>query len=389
MYSVADYGAMIADRVRTDAFARALREAITPESVVLDIGTGTGVLALLACRFGARRVYAVEPSDVIEVAREIAAANGFSERLEFLQATSTAVELPEQADVIVSDLGGALPWFQNHIPAIVDARRRLLAPGGVLIPERDVAWAAVVDACDLYDRRTRPWTDNDFGLDMEAARRIVVNSYTRGQIAEDQLLTETVRWATLAYEVVDDPNLHARVSWTVTRAGTGHGIAAGFDRTLVGGIKLSDAPDAPEAERPRVYGTAFFPWLAPVELAVGDRVTVDLEAKLIGGDYVWSWKTRVVGGEGDGEDGAEKVSFAQSTFLGAPLSPATLRKQAASHTPTLTEDGRIARLVLDAMSRGVALGEIAGLVSAEFPARFPHPEDALGHVAKLSRQFSA
>lgn len=91
MYSLAGYGSMIADRVRMDAFAQALRQATTPESVVVDIGTGTGILALLACRFGARRVYAIEPDDAIQVAREIAAANGYADRIDFIQAVSTKV----------------------------------------------------------------------------------------------------------------------------------------------------------------------------------------------------------------------------------------------------------------------------------------------------------
>ena len=58
MYSLADYGTMIADRVRLDAHAEALRRVVTPASIVLDVGAGTGVMSLLACKFGARRVYA-------------------------------------------------------------------------------------------------------------------------------------------------------------------------------------------------------------------------------------------------------------------------------------------------------------------------------------------
>ena len=143
-YTVADYGAMIVDPVRMDRYVRALEQAIKPGGIVIDIGTGTGIFALLACRLGARRVYAIEPEDVIQVAREIAAANGCADRIEFVQAMSTRVTLPERADVIVSDLTGALPWFAHHIPSIIDARRRLLAPGGVLIPRRDAAWAAIV-----------------------------------------------------------------------------------------------------------------------------------------------------------------------------------------------------------------------------------------------------
>ena len=266
MYSIADYGAMISDKVRMGAFVQALREAVTPGAVVVDIGTGTGIFALLACRFGARRVYAIEPGDAIQVAREIAVANGCADRIEFIQAMSTEVTLPERADVIVSDLGDMLPWFRQHIPSIADARRRFLAAGGVLIPQRDAAWAAVVEVRDLYARRTGAWVDNGFDLDMDAARRLIVNSWNHGRVAEENLLTAPKRWATLDYAVVDDPDVRARVSWTVTRPGTGHGLAAGFDRTVFNGVHISNAPDAPDVIRPVVYGTVFLPWPTPVTL---------------------------------------------------------------------------------------------------------------------------
>ena len=70
MYSVADYGGMMADKVRMRAYMQALRQAVTPESVVLDIGTGRGIL--IASGLGARRVFAVATGDSIELAREIA-----------------------------------------------------------------------------------------------------------------------------------------------------------------------------------------------------------------------------------------------------------------------------------------------------------------------------
>src|SRR5689334_15245373 len=134
MYSPSGYCAMIADGVRTAAYAEALRRAVKPGAVVLDIGTGTGIFALLACRSGARRVYAVEPDPAIQVARATAEANGCADRITFLQDLSTRLTLPESADVIVADLRGVLPLFGHHLPSLADARRRHLAPGGTLIP---------------------------------------------------------------------------------------------------------------------------------------------------------------------------------------------------------------------------------------------------------------
>jgi type I protein arginine methyltransferase len=383
-YTVADYGAMIVDPVRMDRYIRALEQAVRPDAVVVDIGTGTGVFALLACRFGARRVYAIEPDDVIQVAREIAGANGCADRIEFIQAVSTKVTLPERADVIISDLTGALPWFMHHVPSIIDARRRLLAPGGVLIPRQDTAWAAIVSVGELYRRWTGPWNGVAADLDMAAARRIIVNTTTSVHLSDHNLLTEPRRWGATVYASVEDANVRERITLTVARSGAGHGFAAGFDRTLADGIWMSNAPDAADADRPTIYPTLLFPWPAPVDLDPGDRVTVDLDATLMRHDYIWSWKTHIAG-----VNGTEKAAFSQSTFYGSPLSPGTLRQGAASAVASLSEDGRIARAVLDAMSEGLPLGEIAKRITAGFASRFPRPADALSFVVDLSRRYSA
>ena len=385
MYSITNYGEMIADRVRIRGYAEALRRVITSGSVVVDLGTGTGIFALLACRFGARRVYAIEPSDAIQVAREIAAANGFADRIEFRQAMSTEVTLPERADVIVSDIGGVLPWFQTHLPSIADARRRFLAPGGALIPQQDAVWAAVAEAPDLYARHTAPWEDCGFDLDMEPARRLAVNTFTRGEATADRLLAEPRRWAILDYTQIDEPNIRALLHWTVSRPGTGHGIVVGLDRTLADGIRLSNAPQRSDAVGPdSIYQTVFFPWKSPVELAAEDLVEMELRATLVDGSYIWCWTTSIV----DRRDpAAVKARFAQSTLLESPLSPSTLRKVSASYTPTLTENGRMARFVLDAMSQGQPLGDIAQALSSEFATHPFRDQQALRYVAALARQY--
>src|ERR1044072_10054090 len=103
MYSLHFYGQMLADASRMDAYAAALRQTVNRDSVVMDLGCGPGVLALLACKLGARRVYAVEPDNVIGLAREAAVANGFADRIEFVETVSTEIMLPEPASIIISD----------------------------------------------------------------------------------------------------------------------------------------------------------------------------------------------------------------------------------------------------------------------------------------------
>src|SRR6184192_294633 len=109
MYSLGAYGSMIADRVRVDAYKEALRKTVRKGSIVAEIGTGPGVFAVLACQLGAERVFAIEPAEIIQLAREVAAANGCAGRIEFFEGLSNRVTLPARADVILSDLRGILP----------------------------------------------------------------------------------------------------------------------------------------------------------------------------------------------------------------------------------------------------------------------------------------
>ena len=149
-YTAGGYAHMTADRTRVEPYAAALRAVVRPGSVVLDLGAGTGVFALYAARLGARKVYAVDPADAVRIGRELARENGVAGRVEFIQDLSTRVTLPERADVIVWDIRGALPAFREVVATLADARARLLAPGGVLVPRRDVLLAAPIEAPEAW-----------------------------------------------------------------------------------------------------------------------------------------------------------------------------------------------------------------------------------------------
>ena len=381
MYSISGYGSMIADSIRNDAYARALRKTITPGSVVVDIGAGSGLFALLACQCGARRVYAIEPADTIYLAKEMAAANGYADRIEFIQDYSTAVTLPEQADVVVSDLRGVLPFFQQHLPSIIDARQRLLKTGGTLIPQQDSLWAAMAEAPELYNRLSAPWLSNPYGLDTRAGWRIASNTFRKGMALPEHLLVEPKCWACLDYRSIESPDVNGELTWNVNREGTAHGICAWFDTTLAEGAGFSNAPGLPEL----IYGNVFFPLTEPVNLEKGDAVIVRIHANLVGCDYIWRWETRVLG---RGEPGCVKADFKQSTFFGTPLSPSRLRRQAESYEPELNEDGQIDQLILSLIERRIALGEIATQLNERFPQYFRDHLDALSRVGELSQKYS-
>lgn len=377
-YTIPGHGLMIADPVRMDAYQAALERTVRPGCVVLDIGTGTGLMAMMAVRLGARRVYAVEPGDSIALARVAARDSGVADRIEFLQDISTRITLPERADVIVSDLRGVLPVFQEHVRSLADARDRHLAPGGTLIPRADTLRVAPVEAPDEYRLFTAPWEEHARGFDLSVARGMVLNNWAKTRILPGQLLAEPRTWAVLEYGTRRDPNVQGTLEWTVQRDATGHGLAVWFRADLVDGVGFTTGPEGPDI----IYRTGFFPWMEPVALRAGDVVEVDLQARYVGNEYVWVWNTIVRRTDGS------RVEFRQSTLRSRPAAPRSLRKRAHDFTPALDEDGRIDLAILGMMDGAAPLEQIAREVQRRFPQAFDAWEDALSRVGRLSQTYA-
>jgi protein arginine N-methyltransferase 1 len=279
-YDLLGHGVIAGDERRTNAYFEAIQQAVRPDSVVADIGCGTGVFTLAACDAGARRVFAIEPSPILQVAKAVVAANGYSSRVEFIDALSTDATLPERADVIVMDVHGVLP--DEHIAVAIDARERLLAPGGVFIPAVDAIWAAPVEAPEAYERHAAAARDGD-GIDLGAAQAWVLRQSSRWRVRADQLIAPPRLCATLTYSTVEDAAITARLEWTASRPAVAHGIVAWFESVLYRHVTLSNRPGDPET----FYAQRFFPLPRPVTVAAGQRLHADLRGESRGDGYEW------------------------------------------------------------------------------------------------------
>lgn len=381
-YDLAGYGMMIKDRIRTSAYQQALARVIKPGDVVVDLGAGTGLFTLHACRLGAKLVHAIEPNPIIQVAREIVQANGFLDRVAFHQAMSFDVDLPQPADVVVTDPRGVLPLKERAIPTIIDARRRLLKPGGVLVAQRDTMWAALVEAHEIYSSHCEdPWRRSNDGFNLEAARQRRVNTMSRHDLKPGQLLSDPVRWATLDYRTVETASAHGTVEFEVLRPGLADGFILWFDSELIDGINLSNVPGKPEL----IYGQLFFPLQEPLPVLPKQLITVDVRADPVGDDYVWQWTT--VAGCPTASD--RNIRYHQSSFFSNVFSVQDLEKRSDTYLPLLNREGQICKRALDLMHSGQRLGEVAQTISKEFPERFGTADEALAFLGGLSARLCA
>jgi protein arginine N-methyltransferase 1 len=376
---------MIADRARMDPYVYALKALVQPGSVVLDIGTGTGMHALLACKFGARKVYAVEPNEAIHLARELARENNFADRIEFIQDISSHVTLPEKADIIVSDLRGALPLQGGHIPDLIDARQRFLAPGGILIPKRDTIWVSLVESGSVYSELAAAW-DDPYGMPMKSARQIVLNDWSEentGTFNKRSLLIKPQIWAEIDYASINSPEVNpSRIIQRATRDGTAHGLLMWFDGEIADGIFVYNSPLVEKVAR--VYGCAFFPLSEPVKITKGDRITINIQAEYMRDRYYWSWHTCISSGD---NPQVLKANFEQSSKLDPLAERAELHKSILNFKPSRGEAGEIDHFILGEMDGSKSINQIARRARREYPTRFETQKEAELYVNELSIEY--
>lgn len=301
MATVHDYGHTLSDSVRLSAYWTALSRQLRPGMVVLDVGAGCGIFSLMACRLGARKVYAMADRATIETGQRLAMENGYGGRIEFAGDVGE-FEMPAPVDLIVGDPRVALPLQGPLLQQFAAARRDWVAGDGIVIPARDSICAAVVEAESLYDARLRPWR---CGFSVRAALQAELNHVGRVSFGAGSLVTRPRKWCEIDYRAPAPEEIGARLEWGVPRNSTAHGLALWFDTDLGAGVGFSCSPEG----RPMVYGQAFLPWTEPVPLERGDRVRVELMCRAAAGGYTWFWNT-----EGRPRGNGAAINFRQSTL---------------------------------------------------------------------------
>jgi tetratricopeptide (TPR) repeat protein len=227
---------MINDEERNVAYERALKNVVKPDDIVLEVGTGSGLVAMMAARAGAKLVVTCEAVPILaDVAKETVERNGLSNKIRVLSKRSTQVklgeDLPERADIFVSELINVGMLAPNMLPIIQHARVNLCKPEARVIPEAAVVWGALIQ-CD-HLARINPVRKVD-GFDMSAFDVFRTPGYSQIDLAADphQMLSDCFRALDFDFRVaMKDADLHA-LAVTANASGTCHGVAFWFDLVL-------------------------------------------------------------------------------------------------------------------------------------------------------------
>ncbi len=277
---------MIEDVHRMDAYERALRARVRPGDVVLDLGCGTGILAMLAARCGAARVHAVESMPVARVARQLVAANGLEDRVFVHEADATRMAVIEPVDLVVSDFMGRLIVDDEMLDALA-AAGRWLRPGGGFLPSRLRLHVAPVGG---FRMPALDWVESSVcGVDLRPLAPYVQNESYGGDFHGGLLLAPP---RLLGELVPPDPVtvLEGHLRFTLARAETLRGLIGWFDAELAPGVILTTGPDVETH-----WGQVLFP-VPPVLVRPGDLV--DARVRFVE-EATWQYEWQVTVHRGD------------------------------------------------------------------------------------------
>jgi protein arginine N-methyltransferase 1 len=283
---------MLADRPRMDFYHAAIQRHVHPGDRVIDLGTGTGILAAFAARKGAAKVYAIDHSKILKHARRLATHNGI-EKVEFISTHSRDFALRERVDVILHEQMGDFLFDEAMVPNVIDLRERVLKPGGRIVPS---VFEFYCEPIKVKDERRIPfiWELDVHGYNFSCLERSRPqeapyyrhNSCDLGVV--EHFLGNPAPALTLDLQTLNEDDLphEIRLQRTVVNAGRLDGFVVFFRARVDGDLSLSSGPL--DAGRAPHWGFRTLR-VAKEDFTVGEVIELTLTVGAWAEPDTWRW----------------------------------------------------------------------------------------------------
>lgn len=222
---------MLKDTSRTLSYRLAMykNKHLFKDKIVLDVGCGTGILSMFAAKAGAKHVYSVDMSNIIEKAREIVSLNGFDDKITLLQGKLEDIELPvKEVDIIVSEWMGYFLLYESMLDTVLYARDKYLVKGGLILPDKCLMLIAGIEDGQYKQDKIHYWEDV-YGFDYSPFIKVAMVEPLVDTVENNSLITlphkffefdiNTVTKEGLSFqrdftlEAIDSDLCHAFVVW--------------------------------------------------------------------------------------------------------------------------------------------------------------------------------
>ncbi|GAA5846271.1 hypothetical protein JCM9279_005883 [Rhodotorula babjevae] len=262
---------MLKDRVRTLAYRNFIVDPANRSrfegKVVLDVGCGTGILSMFAAQAGARKVYAVDASNVAYKAVRNVKANGFERTIEVIKGKVEEIKIPEKVDVIISEWMGYCLLYECMLDSVLYARDKYLQPDGLMVPSQTSILVSAYAGAPWHADRVAFW-DSVYGFDMTAMKdkiedEAIIEVVDQGEVVSDEtsiadIYTQTATAASLSFSSPFTLPITRLPSSSPSSASsmTLHALVAHFDTFFTSSPRLVSPPArAASASEP---GEVFF-----------------------------------------------------------------------------------------------------------------------------------
>lgn len=272
---------MLNDHPRNAAYAAAITRLVKPGMLVFEIGSGAGLLAMLAARAGAEVLTCESQPAVAAVAAEVFRRNGLGDRITLLRKKSTEVvpaDLPRPADLLLSELFGNTVFAEDILNIIPDAQKRLLKPGAIILPGKSALRCALIDM--PRDPLLKPLATVE-GFDLSPLNLLMPPSTSR-TIRPNAATRRSPTLSALPMDYEASGSFGARrqrVSF-VSDGGRVQGVAQWLRIDFGEGVTFENDPFASRSH----WASSFFAFPEPIETQAGEIVQVDIrvaQAKLL------------------------------------------------------------------------------------------------------------
>ncbi len=282
--------AMLTDRIRVDAYAEGISRTVQPGDVIMDLGTGTGILSMLAAQWEPKRIYAIEHGAIIDVARQAAAHNNIS-CITFVNENSRQFDPPELADLIIHEQIGDYLFEENLLENLLDLKARALKPSGKIFPAR---FEFFLEPCRMKPDHATPfaWEEPIHGIDFSflreqdlkargntRLRRKIPAGSVEAYVCEREPL---ISFDLNAIDTVDEVPNQIKAEKKVVQSGMIDAISVYFRVYLDDDLSIQNAPDDANTS-----------WDQPVfriprrQVTAGDVLALTFEADEIADPTTW------------------------------------------------------------------------------------------------------
>lgn len=224
---------MLKDEIRTISYRDAIfqNRAQFKDKVVLDVGCGSGILSMFAAKAGAKHVIGVDRSNIIDMARQVVADNGLSDKITLLKGKMEEVVLPfDKVDIIVSEWMGYFLLYEAMLDTVLYARDRYLKPDGLILPDRAVMQIAAIEDSQYKADKIGFW-DSVYGFDYSCFKPVALRDPLVDSVEMQALITPPAELFSIDLYTVTKEQLAFTTDFTLqcTETDQMHGFVVWFD----------------------------------------------------------------------------------------------------------------------------------------------------------------